>query len=256
MIACLATMSSSVAAADNEEKWHAPLGGYFSANFTVASEYSQSGISQTQLKPALQAGLDYRTGSLIEQFPLWVYATAWGSNIDFPVIGEGAEVQVAGGVKARLLERRLSLDLGYIQHAYPGISVEYGLDYGELNFNLGYDFGIATLGTRIRYSANGLGNSGINWNKRGLLSLPLPFLAINDDISFKAYGSLGNVWFEKPLGAGIPSPDYWYWQIGIITSLYGIDVNLAYTDTSIDPAGCQSTRYCAGRVFIAVSKVF
>ena len=109
---------------------------------------------------------------------------------------------------------------------------------------------------RVRYSANGLGNSGINWNKRALLSLPLSFLTVNDNISFKAYGSVGNVWFEKPVGAGIPSPDYWYWQIGIVTSLYGFDVNLAYTDTSIDPSGCQSTRYCAGRVFVAVSKVF
>lgn len=248
--------SVASARADGEERWSAPFGGYFSANFTLASEYSQSGISQTQLQPAVQAGLDYRTSSLIEKMPVWLYASIWGSNIDFPVIGSGAEIQFAGGMKARLFDRRMSLDIGYIEHAYPGIPSDYSLDYGEINFNLGYDFGIATLGARVRYSANGLGNSGINWNKRALLSVPLPFLFVNESISFKAYGSVGNVWFEKPLGAGIPSPDYWYWQVGIITSLYGLDINLAYTDTSIDPSGCQSTRYCAGRVLVAISKVF
>lgn len=154
------------------------------------------------------------------------------------------------------MERRLSFDVGYLQHVYPGISGDYALDYGEINLNLSYDFGVASLGARVRYSANGIANSGVSWNRRALVSVPLPFLHVNDNVSFKAYGSLGNVWIEKPLAAGIPTPDYWYWQIGVVTSLYGVDVNVAYTDTSIEPPGCQYTRYCAGRFFAAISKVF
>ncbi len=31
---------------------------------------------------------------------------------------------------------------------------------------------------------------------------------------------------------------------------------VAYTDTSIDPAGCAYTSYCSGRVFMSVTKAF
>jgi hypothetical protein len=50
--------------------------------------------------------------------------------------------------------------------------------------------------------------------------------------------------------------DNWYWQIGLITTAYGLDFNLAYTDTSIEPSGCGNTNYCAGRFFVNVTKVF
>ena len=255
--ASLALAAVPVASADDAVPvWPAPFGGDFSANFTVATEYSQSGISQTQLNPAVQAGLDYRTPTLGAPFPLWLYASLWGSNVDFPSIGSGAEVQVLGGLKGRLLDRNLSFDIGYVEHVYPGLAPGQGLDYGEINFNLGYDFGVAYVAGRLRYSGNGIANSGVSWNRRALVNVPLPFIKVNDRISFDVYGSVGNVWIEKPLAAGIPSPDYWYWQFGLITHLYGVDLNLAYTDTNIEPAGCQYTRYCAARVFASISKVF
>ena len=40
------------------------------------------------------------------------------------------------------------------------------------------------------------------------------------------------------------------------TTAYGLDFNVAYTDTSIEPAGCGNTNYCAGRFFVSVTKVF
>ena len=41
-----------------------------------------------------------------------------------------------------------------------------------------------------------------------------------------------------------------------ITSAYGLDVMVAYTETSIDPAGCAYTSYGSGRVFMSVTKAF
>jgi hypothetical protein len=55
---------------------------------------------------------------------------------------------------------------------------------------------------------------------------------------------------------GIPSPDYWYWQLGLVTSACGFDVTVAYTDTSIEPAGCGNTSSCSRRVFVSVTKAF
>mgnify|MGYP006267327733 CR=1 FL=1 len=253
-LSILVAVAPPALADEADHGWRGPFGGAFSANFTVATEYTQSGISQTQLNPAVQAGLDYRTPTLGAPFPLWFYASLWGSNIDFPGIGSGAEIQILGGLKGRLLDHKLSFDIGYVEHVYPGMTDS--LDYGEINFNLGYDFGVATLGARVRYSGNGIADSGVSWNRRLMLGVPLPFVKVNDHISFEAFGSIGNVWIEKPEQAGIPNPEYWYWQVGIVTKLYGIDLNIAYTDTTIDVAGCQYTRYCSARVFASITKVF
>ena len=69
--------------------------------------------------------------------------------------------------------------------------------------------------------------------------MPLPFLSFNENIAFKTYGALGNLSVDRFAAYGLPSSDYWYWQIALVTSAYGLDVMVAYTDTSIDPAGCE-----------------
>lgn len=246
----------AVAWAESDEQWIAPFGGRFSAYFTLASDYAYAGISQTRLGPAFQAGLDYRTANLTSSFPVWFYLSAWGSNINFPTTGEGVEIDLAGGVKFRALDRKLSFDLGYIRYLYPGVPANYAYEYGEINLNVGYDFGFASLAGRLRYSPNAFASSGKSWNKRALLSVPLSFLRINENISFRAYASVGNIWVERYLDYGLPTTDYWYWQLGLVTTAYGLDLTLAYTDTSIDPSGCGNTNYCSGRVFVSVTKPF
>ena len=244
------------ARADEDERWNGPFGGTFSANVTVVSDYSFAGISQTKLGPAFQMGLDYKTAKVSDQVPLWLYLTAWGSTIDFPTTGSGVEIDLSGGMKFRAFNDKLSVDFGYIRYLYPGIPDTFAYDYGELSLNVGYDFGPATLTGRVRYSPNSFSSSGISWNKRALLSVPLPFLRLSENLSFKAYGTLGNIWVERFVAYGIPSSDYWYWQLGLVTSAYGFDFTVAYTDTSIEPAGCGNTSYCAGRVFFGLTKTF
>ena len=129
-------------------------------------------------------------------------------------------------------------------------------DYGDINLNVGYDFGFATLAARLRFSPNSFGNSKHSFNKRALLTVPLPFLRINENISFRTYASLGNINVDRFLAYGIPSSDYWYWQAGLVTSVYGFDVSVAYTDTSIERSGCGNTNYCSGRVFVSITKAF
>jgi uncharacterized protein (TIGR02001 family) len=251
-----AVCGASAAQADDGEQWHAPFGGSFSANFTIASDYSFAGVSQTKLGPAYQMGLDYKTAEVGGSVPAWLYVSGWGTNIDFPVTGPGIEIDLSGGVKFLAFDKKLSFDFGYIRYFYPGVAADLAYDYGELNLNVGYDFGIATLTGRVRYSPNSFGNSGNSWNKRALLSVPLPFLKFSEKISFKAYGSLGNLYVDRFLAYGIPSSDYWYWQVGLVTKAYGFDFTVAYTDTSIEPSGCGDTNYCAGRVFVSVTKTF
>src|SRR5216110_2063390 len=78
-LACVlfvAVVASSAHAGD-AKRWPAPFGGAFNANFTVTTDYSYAGISNTQLGPAFQVGLDYKTPSLIDAFPLWVFVTGF-----------------------------------------------------------------------------------------------------------------------------------------------------------------------------------
>jgi uncharacterized protein (TIGR02001 family) len=244
------------ALADEGGRWNAPFGGTFNATFTAASDYSFAGVSQTKLGPAAQMSLDYRSREFSEDLPVWFYASGWVSNIDFPTTGPGVEVDLAAGFKTRMFNRKLSIDVGYIRYLFLGPPADLNYNYGDINLNVGYDFGVATLSGRVRVSPNSFGSSGVSWNKRGLLMVPLPFLRINEDITFRAYGSLGNIWVERFDLYGIPSPDYWYWQLGLVTSVYGFDVSVAYTDTSIEPSGCGNTSYCSGRVFFSVTKAF
>lgn len=255
LLACL-LCAPELALAEDAERWSAPFGGAFNATFTVTSDYSFAGISQTKLGPAAQIGLDYKTREFSAEVPIWFYASAWGSNYDFQTTGPGIEVDLAAGFKARVLDRKLSIDIGYIRYLFLGPPADLNYDYGDISLNVGYDFGFATLSGRVRVSPNSFGASGISANKRGLLSVPLPFLKFDENISFKAYGSVGNIWVQRFPLYGIPSPDYWYWQLGLVTSAYGFDFSVAYTDTSIERSGCGNTNYCAGRMFFSVTKAF
>jgi uncharacterized protein (TIGR02001 family) len=240
--------------AEEKEKWHAPFGGTFNAAFTVTSEYSYAGISNTARQPAAQMNFDYRSPDLLDEPKTWLYLSSFMSNVVLPA-GPGLEIDAIGGVKFKLTER-LRLDLGYVRVTYPGFSSDLGYDYGDFSVNVDYDFGPATLNARLRFSPNSFGNSGWEWNKRGLLSVPLDFLRLTDTAKFKAYGALGNLSVERYLQYGLPSGDYWYWQLGLVTSAFGLDLTVAYTDTSIDTAGCNYTHYCDGRVFFSVTKAF
>ena len=198
MRACLVTvaamliaLTTGAARADNEEKtlpsatdkasekaaekerWHGPFGGTFSAAFTVVSDYSFAGISQTNRQPAFQPSLSYRTPSVSDTQNLWAYLSVWGSNINFNGVGPSIEVDLSGGLKWRTLNNRLSFDLGYVQYLYPGVPAQYAYEYGEFYLSAAYDFGFAQLAGRVRHSLNAFGDSGSSWSERALLSVCL-----------------------------------------------------------------------------------
>lgn len=250
-----AACGSGQALAD-DKKWQGPFGGFFSASISAVTDYSFAGISQTNRQPAIQPSFHYRTGSFTDQFDLWAYVGLWGSNIAFPSSGPGIEIDFMSGLKARALEKRLSVELGYVRYTYPGSPAELQYDYGDFIATLGWDFDFLQVNGRIRYSPNSFGNSGAAWNKRIQASMPLPLLRFDENFSFKVYGTLGNQWVDNFLNYGIPSSDYWYWQTGLVMSAYGLDFTVAYTDTSIDYAGCGFTSNCESRVIFGVTKVF
>ena len=262
LCACVWTLlGPGIALADppspSPSPWSGPFGGEFHASFTLATDYAQSGISTTQNQPAFQVGIDWHSPYLLDNGPpLRVYVNGLGTTVSFPNSGPGEEIDVGTGVKLGLLDKRLTIDLGYIRYLYPSYAADLGFEYGEWSAKVDYDFGPLTASARVRYSPDTILHAGRSWNKRGLITVPLTFVPLPDGVRMKVYGSLGNVWIEKPEVVSLPGNEWWYWQIGVVTSVWGLDFSFAYTDTNIASEGCGFTKACEGRFLASVTKVF
>jgi uncharacterized protein (TIGR02001 family) len=82
-------------------------------NAGVVTDYRYRGISQTRLKPAVQAGIDYSNGGF--------YLGAWASTIKWVKDGGGdadLEIDLYGGYKGELA-KDLAFDVGVLTYQYP-----------------------------------------------------------------------------------------------------------------------------------------
>jgi len=259
--ACLGALvfcATSPASADEEKPvWRGPFGGTLSAGGTFATDYSYRGISQTQRQVAFQPFVTYETPSVSsENASASAYVGAWASNVYFPGSGAAAEIDIIAGARAKTMNEKLTLDLGYIRYNYLGSNSALQFDFNEFGLVVGYDFGPVVLSGAVRYSPNFFGNSGNAWYKWAQAVVPLPFIKINNNVSFKLFGRIGNQSVERFVNYGIPGDNYWDWQLGATATVWGVDLTVAYTDTNIDVAGCLNTQNCQGRVIFSISKTF
>jgi len=257
-IGAFALCAATAAHADDEKAaWRGPFGGTFSAGATFATDYSYRGISQTQRQVAFQPFLTYETPSIASELAsVSGYVGAWASNVYFPPTNAFAEVDIVAGVRAKAMNEKLTFDLGYIRYNYPGTDDTLQFGFNEIGLVVGYDFGPVAISGAIRYSPNFFAASGNAWYKWAQVVVPLPFIRINDDVSFKLFGTIGNQSVERFANYGLPNDNYWDWQLGATATVWGVDLTVAYTDTNIDVAGCLNTYNCEGRVIFSVSKTF
>ena len=120
-VACAALLSVPFAvSAQESEEPTSP----FSASFGVTTDYVFRGVSQTDNEPAFQAGATYTA-------PFGLYATVWGSNVDFGEGGPNFEVDYNIGWSKDLSDS-WNLDLGVNRYTYTSASSGYGdIDYNE-----------------------------------------------------------------------------------------------------------------------------
>ncbi|MCW5735455.1 MAG: TorF family putative porin [Enhydrobacter sp.] len=253
-----ATPAPPAAPAEEEKPvWRAPFGGTFSVGGTFATDYSYRGISQTQRQVAFQPFITYETPSVTSDLAtVSGYVGAWASNVYFPPTNAFAEVDIIAGVRAKAMDSKLTFDLGYIRYNYPGVDDTLGFGFNEIGLVVGYDFGPVALSGAVRYSPNFFANSGNAWYKWAQATVPLPFININENVSFKLFGTIGNQSVQYYTRYGIPADNYWDWQLGATATVWGVDLTVAYTDTNIDVAGCLNTQNCQGRVIFSISKTF
>lgn len=82
-------------------------------NVAAVSDYRYRGISQSRLKPALQAGVDFTKGPF--------YLGAWASTIKWVKDAKGdasAEVDLYGGYRGAIT-KDLAFDVGALHYGYP-----------------------------------------------------------------------------------------------------------------------------------------
>ncbi|KGJ90708.1 TorF family putative porin [Colwellia psychrerythraea] len=95
----------------------------WNGDITLASDYLFNGVSQTDEKPALQAGLTWSAEN-------GLYAGTWASNVDYDDLAN-FELDAYLGYSLSLNEQN-SLDFGISQYNYFGSSNSSTINYAEL----------------------------------------------------------------------------------------------------------------------------
>lgn len=190
--------------------------GQWSFNVGAVSDYVWRGYSQTQENPALQGGADVSC-------PLGFYAGTWASNVEFGDETD-VEIDVYGGY-SKELDNGLSFDVGYVRYLYN--------DFDDS------DEGYAGLSYKM-FSAKVYRGFEFEWTYlEAGAEFPLPGeLGLNFHV--------GN--FDYASGEGT---DYMDWKAGITRSAWGLDFELAFTDTDLD-----DDEYADARIYLSVLKTW
>jgi hypothetical protein len=110
-------------------------------NAGVSTDYRYRGISQSRLKPAVSAGVDYTAGAF--------YVGAWASTIkwikDTPGGDGNIELDLYGGYKGEIA-KDVGYDVGVLAYVYPSNSLPTNANTTEL-------YGAVTFGpATLKYS--------------------------------------------------------------------------------------------------------
>jgi uncharacterized protein (TIGR02001 family) len=137
-----------------------------SFNAGVVTDYRYRGISQSRLKPAVQAGVDYADKS-------GFYVGAWGSTIkwikDSTATDGSVELDLYGGYKGSA--GGISYDVGVLRYQYLGNKL--GNVSGFANANTTEVYGAVTLGLFTAKYSRSLTDTFGNLNSDGSTYLDL-----------------------------------------------------------------------------------
>lgn len=203
----------------------------FSFNVAGTTDYVFRGFSQTDEKPAFQAGVDVGYGIF--------YLGAWGSGTDKDFVGGSpAEIDLYGGVtpSAGIFD----FDFGFIYYWYPGeddvssgfVDVSYwegkaGVSTDDLIKNL-------TIGFTAYYSPEYTFETGEVWTFEGSLSYSLPSVGPFTPTISGLAGYLTGDANDIAFNAAGTDDDYWYWNVGLELAVEKLTFDLRYWDTDID----------------------
>jgi uncharacterized protein (TIGR02001 family) len=212
----------------------APSPFEFSARAGLASDYIYRGVTLSDRKPAVGAGLEGALGLL--------YAGATVTSVKLPS-QPAAELTVNGGVRPQLWD--IEFDFGWTYFLYPGetvpVGVAAGIEYWEAAARADTRIGDALrVAGGFAYSPN-VSNTGA-WSKYAALGLgfDLPRNALPQNLTASLSSSAGYYWFGNQSAAfgGFPLPAYLNWSAGVTFNREKFSLDLRYYDTNLSKENC------------------
>ena len=194
-----------------------------SGSATLVSDYRFRGISQTDRRPAVQAGVTVAHES-------GLYAGVWGSSIDeYVAAASDQEIDFILGYKTTL--GSTTLDGGVIYYYYPGaeqLFPGYDSDFFEPYVSVTQSFGAVTAKVSAAYapkqSALTIGNGKEdNFYLAGDLSAAVPGTPIT------LTGHVGHSFGPSYLTIG---KGYTDWNVGAAYTWKALTFGLSYVDTN------------------------
>lgn len=194
-----------------------------SGNVALTTDYVWRGVSLSDNAPAVQGGFDADFGE-------GLYAGVWGSNVDGD--DSGLELDLYAGWAGEY--KGVGVDVGIIHYHFNGSE--------ELNTNevyVGVSFGPATLTQYFGLDTGSENTGDVNFGDYTDLGLDL---GEYNGVALAAHVGYYN--FHDT------AFDVWDVKLAASTSMFGVDWELAYTDTDDAEAGKQDD----DKVILTVSK--
>jgi uncharacterized protein (TIGR02001 family) len=211
----------------------APEASPVTANVSLTSDYRFRGISQSNLRPAIQGGFDYahESGFYIGN---WNSSISWVNNLS-PAVSSSIETNFYGGIKKELIGAGFASDLGVLQYYYPTsgnfTSPNVNPNTTEIYAAQNYTFGPVTGFLKFSYAVS---NAFGNQNSSGSY---YPDLTANYDTGIWGLALNAHVGYQYISGtvAGTSNSSlysYTDWKLGVTKDFGGgLSLSAAYIGT-------------------------
>jgi uncharacterized protein (TIGR02001 family) len=199
------------------------------AGFTT--DYIYRGVTLSDRKPALGAGLEATIGSF--------YAGTTVTSVNLPS-QPAAEVTVSSGLRPKLGD--IELDFGWTYFLYPGeIPAVPGIDYWEVGTRADTKLADSLrVAAGYAYSPN-FSNTGA-WSQyvAAGLGVELPRNVMPQNITASITGGAGYYWFGNQSAefGGFALPAYFNWNAGVTLTRSVFNLDLRYYDTNLSKENC------------------
>jgi hypothetical protein len=236
-VALLTGLGSSAAFAADEPAAEVEVSP-ITANVSLVSDYRYRGISQSNLRPAIQGGFDYahESGFYIGN---WNSSISWVNNLS-PSVASSIEMDFYAGFKKELIAEGFASDIGVLQYYYPTsgnfVSPNVNPNTTEIYAAQNYTFGPVTGFLKFSYAVTN--TFGYNQSSGSYY----PDLTANYDTGIWGLAVNAHVGYQKIAGqqvvAGVPTASYTDWKLGLTKDFGGgLSLAAAYIGTNAAKSG-------------------
>ena len=190
------------------------------------TDYQSRGITQSDSDPAIQGYVEpsYGLGPVLGDAIVNVW---FSSDVDFGAGVQGAEIDVAGGIKPKFLGPKWSPNIGYVHYFYApeDLNPDYGEIYAKTDYTFGEDDKFTLRGLIFfapDYNQSGFSGTWVAgggrvklWKKVGL------------------YAGAGYQFFEDPNAF-----EQFAWTAGVSYYWKSLTFDVRYWDTNLSADEC------------------